>query len=276
MIWLAAAGVALVLGLTWLFLRAGDDAAAPSGATPYRPVSSASSPEAGSDGQPAEGVIDFAPVPEQPGGGGEAAGPEQAAGPAPETDTHQLSAGFLQPTAPEQAGTPADAPAAPAPVTKPPKPSPKPADKKPAPPKPSAKPADKPAPAPEPAQSAEPPAQTAGEEMVEPLASGDDKYGPGLPEISDKWVVNISSTPDASESLRLLSALMGQDVGGRVYASEVTIDGRLQHRIRVGFFGTREEAEAVGLKIKELYQLYATPWAVRPTKEEELKFGSGL
>jgi cell division septation protein DedD len=94
-------------------------------------------------------------------------------------------------------------------------------------------------------------------------------------EISDKWVVNISSTPDAAESLRFLSALMGQDVGGKVYASEAVLEGRIQHRIRVGFFDTKEEAEAAGLKIKERFRLYATPWAVRPSKEEENKYGDG-
>ena len=94
-------------------------------------------------------------------------------------------------------------------------------------------------------------------------------------EISNKWVVNISSTPDAAESLRFLSALSGRDVGGRVYASEAMVEGRLQHRIRVGFFDTREEAEAVGLKIKEHFQLSATPWVVRPYKEEENQHGGG-
>ncbi|KXS56049.1 MAG: hypothetical protein AMR96_04690 [Candidatus Adiutrix intracellularis] len=91
-------------------------------------------------------------------------------------------------------------------------------------------------------------------------------------EISERWVVNISSTPDAAESSRILSNLLGQNVGGQVYAYETRIDGRLQHRIRVGFFFTKEEAEKVGREIKERYHLFFAPWAVRPTQEEENKY----
>ena len=119
---------------------------------------------------------------------------------------------------------------------------------------------------------ADTPADTAAEAADQPDA-GPEKSASKTTEISDKWVVNIYSTPDATESLRFLSTLLGQDVGGRVYASEAILEGRLQHRIRVGFFDTREEAEAVGLKIKERYQLYSAPWAVKPTRDEENKFG---
>ena len=87
-------------------------------------------------------------------------------------------------------------------------------------------------------------------------------------EISDLWVVNISSTPDALESLRLLNRVTPENVGGQVYFYETTVDGRTQHRIRIGFFDSKEKAEAVGQSVKERFQLTATPWAVRPTKDE--------
>lgn len=110
-----------------------------------------------------------------------------------------------------------------------------------------------------------------------PTVSGSADPASGRPattaaEISNLWVVNISSTPDASESLRLLNRVIATDVGGQVYFYETTIDGRVHHRIRVGFFKSRDEAEAVGQKVKESFQLSATPWAVKPTVEEVEKY----
>ena len=98
-------------------------------------------------------------------------------------------------------------------------------------------------------------AQTAATEAKEPV-------------ISDFWVVNISSTPDAAESLRLLNRVNTEDVGGQVYFYETTVDGRTQHRIRIGFFDSKEKADEIGQKIKEKFSLAATPWAVRPTRDE--------
>lgn len=90
--------------------------------------------------------------------------------------------------------------------------------------------------------------------------------------VSDLWVVNISSTPDPAESLRLLKRVMATDVGGQVYFYEITLDGRVYHRIRIGFFDTLGEAEIVGQRVKEAFQLTATPWAVKPTVEEVAQY----
>ncbi|MDR1043595.1 MAG: SPOR domain-containing protein [Candidatus Adiutrix sp.] len=86
--------------------------------------------------------------------------------------------------------------------------------------------------------------------------------------ISDLWAVNISSTPDAAESLPLLTRLMAAELGGQVYAYKAPVEGVTRYRIRVGFFNTRSEAEAVGQKIKEDFKLSASPWVVKPTVEE--------
>ena len=175
---------------------------------------------------------------------------------------------------------PAPAPAKPAekPAPAPAKPAEQPT---PAPAKPAEQPAPAPAkpaeqPTPAPAKPAEQPAPAPADQATDQSTASPppEKPAAGTGEISDKWVVNIYSTPDATESLRFLSNLLGQDVGGRVYASEAVLEGRLQHRIRVGFFDTREEAEAVGVKIQEQYNLYSTPWAVRPSREEENRFGN--
>ena len=130
----------------------------------------------------------------------------------------------------------------------------KPAETKPA----EAQAADKPA---EAAAALEAPADAA------PAAESKPAEAPVAP-ISNYWVVNISSTPDAAESLRLLTRMLSAETGGQVYAYEATVDGRPHHRIRVGFFETRAEAEAVGLRLKDEYKLSSTPWAVKPTVEE--------
>lgn len=109
-------------------------------------------------------------------------------------------------------------------------------------------------------------------------ASGEESKSAEAPKpaplaISDKWAVNISSTPDAGESLKLLTRLLGNRIGGQVYAYEVSIDGKTNHRIRVGFFNTKAEAEAVGQKIFEEFSLTSRPWAVQPTVEEVDRYG---
>jgi hypothetical protein len=91
--------------------------------------------------------------------------------------------------------------------------------------------------------------------------------------ISDQWVVNISSTPDAAESLKVLSRVMASKAPGEeVYAYDATVNGVVQHRIRVGFFADRAAAEAAGLKIQADLKLSATPWAVQPTVDEVTTF----
>jgi cell division protein FtsN len=244
--WLAVAGAAVILGLTW-FLFSSDEGADQPVAVPPDPVASL----AGSADR--EETLDFAPVPDQPEDKRELTGapPAQPAASAePETPPAQPAASAAPEAQPVASAKPADTPV----------------KATPAPPAPPAKPKEPPV---KPSQAAEP-VQVAPVQAAEQPAPPVEKTG----EISDKWVVNVSSTPDSAESLRFLSTLLGQDVGGRVYASEAVLEGRIQHRIRVGFFDTREEAEAVGLKIKERFRLYATPWAVRPSKEEENKYGN--
>jgi hypothetical protein len=249
-----AAGAAVILLLTWVLFSSDEEPTTPEAAS----LSPATAALTESSDRPTEGTLDFAPV-----SGQTEDKPESPANRELTEDKPSQAAVSTKPEAkPAQAASakPADKPGQAAASTKP---EDKPAQAA------SAKPEDKPV-----QQTASTkPADTDKPTEAENPASPAEKPAAGTAEISDKWVVNISSTPDAAESLRLLSALMGQDVGGKVYAYDALLEGRVQHRIRVGFFDTREEAEAVGLKIKEQYQLYATPWAVRPSKEEESKFG---
>ena len=223
-IWLAAAGAAIILGLTWARFRHGEEPPSPPPPPPLPQAASTSPVMAASAAPltgPTEEVLDFSPVLDQPSDR-----PEPSAETSQAADEVEDQPDETSQAADEAASQPDETDQA--------------ADEA------VDQPADQPA--------ETPPADQTVAETVE---------------ISDKWVVNISSTPDSAESQRFLSALSGQDLGGRVYASQAVVEGRLQHRIRVGFFDTREEAEAVGLKIKEHFNLNATPWAVRPYKSEE-------
>jgi len=248
-IWLATAGAAIILGLTWVLSSSDEETALPPPPAPPASTPAGATPPAGSIAGQTERTLDFAPVLDLP-----EENPQPPVSSVPAVKPPAKAAATAKPAVVKP--TPATPSAKPvenqAQTSAPAEPADKPAEE-------SAKPADK-------------PAEAADQPVV---ASAADKPASGTSEISDKWVVNIYSTQDATESLRFLSTLLGQEVGGRVYASEAVLEGRLQHRIRVGFFDTKEEAEAVGLKIKERFQLYATPWAVRPIKEEENKYGGG-
>jgi len=251
-IWLAAGGAAVILGLSLVLFSSHEDPLPPLPSAPPEAMSLTpeGSPPDTAD-RTTEDNLGFTPV---------STPPEDKPEP---TANQELTA---EPPPQATASTePGDKPARTADAAKP---TAKPAAQTAA----SAKPAAKPAQA---NASPKPAYKPTAAETQPAAASPTEKPAAGASEISDKWVVNISSTPDAAESLRFLSTLEGQDVGGKVYASEAVLEGRTQHRIRVGFFDTREEAEAVGLKIKEQYRLYATPWAVRPSKEEESKYGGG-
>jgi outer membrane biosynthesis protein TonB len=271
--WLLAAGAAVILLLTWVLFSSNEEPAPP---TPPDAASldPASASLTDSADRPTEGNLVFAPVSSQPEDKPES--PQETANdkPAQPAAATEPEGKPAQATSAEPENKPATS-ATPAPAASA-KPAAKPvqattSDKPPqvtASAKPTAQPPAQPA---EPAASI-PPAAKPTEAAEQPAAASPAEKPV---EISDKWVVNIYSTQDAAESLRFLSTLVGQDVGGRVYAAEANLEGRIQHRIRVGFFDTREEAEAVGLRIKEQYNLYSTPWAVRPSKEEESKYGGG-
>ncbi|MDR1921587.1 MAG: SPOR domain-containing protein [Candidatus Adiutrix sp.] len=116
------------------------------------------------------------------------------------------------------------------------------------------------------AEAAEP--KAAASEAAEPKVAAPEAATPRALEISKLWAVNIASTTNANESMRILSNILGRDVGGQIYTYETVIDGKPHYRIRVGFFETKDEAEAVGRKIAADFKLSSPPWAVQPTVEE--------
>lgn len=106
------------------------------------------------------------------------------------------------------------------------------------------------------------------DDAAKPETATAETVAPAALVISDKWAVNISSTPDSNESHKLLMRILGHDLGGRIYSYETLIDGKQHYRIRVGFFTTRAEAEAIGQKIFDDFKLSSRPWAVQPIVDE--------
>lgn len=85
----------------------------------------------------------------------------------------------------------------------------------------------------------------------------------------NKWVVNVLSTQDGKKARQVLDALV--NIPHHVYAYTTKVKGKDYIRIRVGFFDTKKEAEAVGAKLRKQHKL-PKPWLVKPGPEELSKY----
>jgi len=83
------------------------------------------------------------------------------------------------------------------------------------------------------------------------------------------WAVNVASFPN-SEGARLLEKSLEAD-GYNAYITSFLKDGISWSRVRVGFYGTKEEALRSGDAIKRQYKVQS-PWIVMPTKDETAKY----
>ena len=83
------------------------------------------------------------------------------------------------------------------------------------------------------------------------------------------WAVNVASFPN-SEGARLLEKSLEAD-GYNAYITSFLKDDISWSRVRVGFYGTKEEALRSGDAIKRQYKVQS-PWIVMPTKEETTKY----
>lgn len=84
--------------------------------------------------------------------------------------------------------------------------------------------------------------------------------------LTDKlWVLNIASFPSISEAQTL--ALKLKKGGHKAYVIKFTKDSVEWHRVRVGFFASREEAVKNGKSIKTRFGL-DEPWVTRPDSAE--------
>ncbi|MDR1546542.1 MAG: SPOR domain-containing protein [Deltaproteobacteria bacterium] len=134
------------------------------------------------------------------------------------------------------------------------------------------------------------------------LQPGEDevaRYGAaesGQAALSRLWAVNISSTPSLEESesiwsslnrpeaIEVLKKLEERRAPGlsslSLYRSEILVDGKRQHRIRLGFFERGPDAESAGQALASAAGLAESrigrPWAVRPAVDEEKNFSKNF
>lgn len=82
------------------------------------------------------------------------------------------------------------------------------------------------------------------------------------------WVVNVASFSQEKEAINFAKTV--RSAGYTSYVTEVTLNGVKWHRVRVGFFKTRAEANKVG---EDLSRKFKQPgaWVVKPKRGELLK-----
>jgi len=79
------------------------------------------------------------------------------------------------------------------------------------------------------------------------------------------WAVNVASFSDGRSAARLKKRL--REDGYNAYTTEFVKNGKTWHRVRVGFYPTREKAGVEGKRI-ELSFRTAEPWIVKPSTAE--------
>lgn len=79
------------------------------------------------------------------------------------------------------------------------------------------------------------------------------------------WVLNIASFPKLSEAQSLAGKL--KKAGYKAYVVKFTKESVQWHRVRVGFFNSREAAVKTGKGIKTRFNL-DQPWVTKPDKAE--------
>ena len=125
----------------------------------------------------------------------------------------------------------------------------------------------KPEPEPEQQSPADPPPPTpAPQPQRAPAVEGSP---PDKVNASSIWVINALSTQDPAKVQDLLTKL--QATNHTIYTYEKEVDGQNWHRVRVGFFRTKAEAEQVGRQLAARYHL-PEPWLVKPGPQEINKF----
>lgn len=83
------------------------------------------------------------------------------------------------------------------------------------------------------------------------------------------WAVNVASFSSLNDAQDLASSL--KTSGYKAYITEYTKNKTIWHRVRVGFFQTREEAGQAAKKIGSKYK-FESSWVVRPARAETLKY----
>ena len=78
------------------------------------------------------------------------------------------------------------------------------------------------------------------------------------------WVINVASVQSKANAQHVLDRL--KKGGYNAYIDEAQQDGTLWHRVRVGFFPSKEEARRTAQEISQSYGLQG-PWLAEQPQE---------
>jgi cell division septation protein DedD len=84
------------------------------------------------------------------------------------------------------------------------------------------------------------------------------------------WGINLASFSKASAAKSLVTKLKSSDYNA--YTTEFEKDGITWHRVRIGFFKSREEARKVADTLTKKRLVRNKPWVVKPQTDEVIKF----
>ena len=84
-----------------------------------------------------------------------------------------------------------------------------------------------------------------------------------------RWAINLSSTSSIQDALNLAKRL--EEKGYNAYITDYkSKKGNIWHRVRVGFYPSKDEAERVASKLSKEFFLFDY-WIVRPSSKEVIK-----
>ena len=83
------------------------------------------------------------------------------------------------------------------------------------------------------------------------------------------WAINLASFSKASAAKNLAAKLKSS--GYNSYTTEFEKDGQVWHRVRIGFYKSREEAMKIASTLSKKKLVRSKPWIVKPQTDEVIK-----
>ena len=84
------------------------------------------------------------------------------------------------------------------------------------------------------------------------------------------WAINLASFSKASAAKSLAAKLKSHKYNA--YTTEFEKDGQVWHRVRIGFYKSREEAMKVASALSKKKLVRSKPWVVKPQTDEVIKY----
>ena len=84
------------------------------------------------------------------------------------------------------------------------------------------------------------------------------------------WAINLASFSKPSAAKNLAAKLKSSSYNA--YTTEFEKDGQVWHRVRIGFYKSREEAMKVASTLSKKKLVRSKPWVVKPQTDEVIKY----